>query len=388
MVKDVSMLGEKSAEPIRILHIISGDLWAGAAVQVYHTLSALSRNGKFYVLCAVFNDGVLRRNLEKMNIRTVLLDETKLNSMGMLLSLKKLIEAEKPGMIHVHAVKEHFFGKVSALLANKNIPVVRTVHGDRGAPEGLAWGEYVRSRVVISLDNFLIRNLAEAVIAVSKDMENGFLARKLRGKVWQIYNSINTREFHFEPNTHAVREKYGVNDHFWIGTAARLVGVKNQRMLIEAGECLLDKGIPFKISIFGDGPLKGELESLIEKYKLGDSVFLHGFEPEIHSVLNALDVFVLCSLNEGLPMALLEAMYMGTPVVCTGVGGMKEIIEDGVNGMLVPRVIVVSWPIVLRSCTKTKKWQEHSQGMPGEPSKRGSLWIKHWGVFVGFTMKS
>jgi len=336
MVIDADILKKWNIEPIRVLHIISGDLWAGAAVQVYHTLSALNRSHRFYVVCVLFNDGILKTNLEKLNIKTVLLDETKLNSLGMVLRLKELIQTEKPHIIHVHAVKEHFLGKVSTLLSGQRIPIVRTVHGNVGSPRRLALRKFFRVSLVAELDYFLIKNLAEAVIAVSKDMENGFLARKLRGKVWQIYNSINTSEFHFETNTHVVREKYGVNDRFWIGTAARLVEVKNQRMLIEAGKYLFEKGIHFKMSIFGNGPLKQDLERLIEKYELGDRIFLHGFEPEIHSVLNALDVFAICSLNEGLPMALLEAMYMRTPVVCTGVGGMKEIIEDGVNGLLVP----------------------------------------------------
>lgn len=300
MVKDVFALGRKNDEPIRILHIISGDIWAGAAVQVFHMVSVLSRSGRFYVFCAVFNDGILRRNLEKMKVKTILLDETRLNSFRMLLKIKKLIRAEKPDIIHVHAVKEHFLGKASTILAHQGIPIVRTVHGDRSVPEGLALRKYIRSRIAVGLDNFMIGNMADAVIAVSKDMERKFFEHRIWGKVYQIYNAVNTNEFDYEDNLRAVREKYQVNDHFWIGTAARLVEVKNQQVLIEAGKHLLGKGIPFKISIFGNGPLKHDLERLIQKYELGDRVFLHGFEPEIHPVLNALDVFVLCSLNEGL----------------------------------------------------------------------------------------
>jgi glycosyltransferase involved in cell wall biosynthesis len=336
MVKDYWVSDRTNDDPIRILYIVSGDLWAGAAVQVYHTLSALHRGPGFYVMCVLFSDGTLKTNLEKLNIRTVLLDETKLNSVTTLLRLKQVIQTEKPHLIHVHAVKEHLFEKVSAILANKKIPVVRTVHGYTSVPEGLALGKYVRSRLVVALDKFLIKHLAEAVIAVSKDMEKRFVAQRVRGKVRQTYNAINTNEVNTNDESNSARRKYDIGDNFWIGTAARLVRVKNQRMLIEAGRCLFAKGIPFKISIFGNGPLKEDLGRLVEKYGLGDKIFLHGFEPDIHPVLNALDVFVLCSSNEGLPMALLEAMYMRTPVVCTAVGGMKEIIEGGVNGMLVP----------------------------------------------------
>jgi glycosyltransferase involved in cell wall biosynthesis len=233
-------------------------------------------------------------------------------------------------------VKEHFLGWFSTLFAGGRIPVVRTVHGDRGVPRGLGFRRHLRSRLVVGLDNLLIGNVSRAVIAVSKEMEKGFLDRSIRGKTYQIYNSIKTNEFAAGSDSAGIRRKYDIRDDFWIGTAARLVEVKNQKMLIEAGRQLANRGVPFRISIFGEGPLNGELESLINRYGLSGKVFLHGFEPQIHGILGALDAFVLCSRQEGLPMALLEAMYAGTPVICTAVGGMKEIIEDEVNGMLVP----------------------------------------------------
>jgi glycosyltransferase involved in cell wall biosynthesis len=121
-----------------------------------------------------------------------------------------------------------------------------------------------------------------------------------------------------------------------LGTAARLEEPKNLGMLIEAAAYLKAKEIAFKITIFGNGSKKKELQSLIDKFNLLEYVEIHDFEPEILPVIANFDAFVICSYTEGLPMALLEAMLLKVPLICTAVGGMKEIIEDKVNGLLIP----------------------------------------------------
>ena len=320
------------------MHIISGDVWAGAEVQVYHTLSALTKKEDLLVTCVLFNNGILEKKLKKKNIKTIVLDETRFNNFSLLYKLSKIIRNEAPHIIHVHAVKEHFLVKCSSILSRNVIPIIRTVHGARKSPDNLPFKKSLRSNSVVFLDNFLITYAADAIIAVSKSLEQEFYKRKVKGTVYQIYNAINTLEYDLKNNQSngVLRESYGAKDCFWIGTAARLAEPKNLQMLIKAGQYLVEREIPFKISIFGDGPLKQELQNLIERYALSDKVELHGFELEIQSVINALDVFVLCSIHEGLPMALLEAMFLKTPVVCTEVIGIQEVVENGVNGLLVP----------------------------------------------------
>lgn len=320
---------------MNIIHIISGDIWAGAEVQAYHTLSALSDKPNLSLICVVFNNGIFKNNLEKKNIKTIMLDETKFNSFSLLIKLKRLICNTSPDVIHVHAVKEHLLVKLALILCCNKIPIVRTVHGARKAPDNLPFNKYLRSKLVVFLDNLLITYAAEAVIAVSKDLEQQLLKRKVKGKVCHIYNAISTDEYRLEKNNSEIREAYGVGHRFWIGTAARLAEPKNLQMLVKAGKYMVERDFPFKISIFGEGPMKQELQELIDRYFLSDQVELHGFEPEMLPVISELDVFVLCSIHEGFPMALLEAMLLKTPVVCTAVGGIREVIDDGINGLLV-----------------------------------------------------
>ena len=107
-------------------------------------------------------------------------------------------------------------------------------------------------------------------------------------------------------------------------------------MIIIVYKLLKEKEFSFNISIFGIGPLKESLNKQIKELNLEEYVKLEGFCGDIYPVLKSMDLFILTSINEGLPMSLLEAMAIGTPVLSTAVGGIKEVIEDGETGLLVP----------------------------------------------------
>lgn len=114
---------------MKILHIISGDLWAGAEVQAYNTLIALSNDANFSLLCIVFNDGLFREKLRKKNIATTLIDEKKNSAWKIIDKICIEIKKRQPDIIHVDLVKEHFTSKLAIMKSFKKIPLVRTVHG-------------------------------------------------------------------------------------------------------------------------------------------------------------------------------------------------------------------------------------------------------------------
>ena len=165
-------------ELMNIIHIISGDIWAGAEVQVYHTVTALSKQSYIKVTCIVFNNGILKKKLEKKNISTIILDESKYSNLSLLLMLKNLINRNDPDLLHVHAVKEHFLGWFASLLCYRKIPIVRTVHGARKVPDNLLFYQSCRANLTVNMDNLLITYLADVVIAVSKDLEKDFYRKK------------------------------------------------------------------------------------------------------------------------------------------------------------------------------------------------------------------
>jgi glycosyltransferase involved in cell wall biosynthesis len=126
--------------------------------------------------------------------------------------------------------------------------------------------------------------------------------------------------------------------NFKIIMAGRLVHEKGYKYMIKAVEALNKDNIPFHLSIFGDGPLKKDILSEISLKQLSDkiSIIPTVSHKDLFQAIKLSDVFVMSSISEGFPMAPAEAMVLGVPVVATRVGGIPELIEDGVSGLLVP----------------------------------------------------
>jgi glycosyltransferase involved in cell wall biosynthesis len=120
-----------------------------------------------------------------------------------------------------------------------------------------------------------------------------------------------------------------------IGTAGRMVPIKGYDLLLEAARKILDKNPRVGLLIAGDGPLLNELKQKTEKLGIDGNVQFLGFRNDITNILFCLDIFVMSSHNEGIPMVLLEAMTLQKPVVSTAVGGIKEVITDNISGRLV-----------------------------------------------------
>jgi len=118
-----------------------------------------------------------------------------------------------------------------------------------------------------------------------------------------------------------------------MGTVSSLYWIKNQKILIDA-LIELNKGNLFLI-IIGDGPIKNNLKEYAQKLGVTDKVRFTGWRNDVADMLNALDIFVLPSVSEGLPISLLEAMSIGLPCIASRVGGIKEVIKDGITGLLV-----------------------------------------------------
>lgn len=142
-----------------------------------------------------------------------------------------------------------------------------------------------------------------------------------------------------------VREMPAVNVHevLWlphhaplVGNVAALVPHKGQRYLIEAAGIVCREMPDVRFVIFGEGELREHLERLTREHHLEKHVFLPGFRPDIQGCIKDFDVFVLCSVTEGLGTSLLDAMAASKPIVATRTGGIPEVVEDGLNGLLVP----------------------------------------------------
>ncbi len=136
---------------------------------------------------------------------------------------------------------------------------------------------------------------------------------------------------------HAVRAEFGIgDDEFVVGTVANFREQKDYPNLLAAARLLVDRETPVQFVAVGQGPLETEMRARRDELGLADRVIFTGFRDDATRVMAAADVFTLASRWEGLPVALMEALALGLPVVATNVGGVGEAMHDGIDALLVP----------------------------------------------------
>lgn len=187
------------------------------------------------------------------------------------------------------------------------------------------------------VDRFLKR--ADDMLIAESQATRGHLVGRMGydpARVRVIYNGIDVAGWpasKLERRQKRLELRLGAEE-LLIGTAGRLDRQKGQGVLIAAMERL--RALPLRCAILGEGPRRPELESAIRRRNLEKSVWLLGERQDMTAWLSTLDIFILPSLWEGLPNALLEAMALGLPVIASSVDGVPEAVADGRNGLLVP----------------------------------------------------
>lgn len=313
---------------MKVLHIASGDLWAGAEVQLYNLLCALQDNDGVVVAAALLNDGELARRLRAARIEVHLFPENTLGGPRILRGLRALLRTWRPDIVHTHRQKENVLGSFANLLALR-APCVRTAHG---AQETAA--RSLPQRAIAALDGWCGLHLQQRTIAVTRELAAKLAARAPRARIDVIENGI-------DPAAVAASAAASPPDLFepgWthIGIAGRLVQVKRVDLFLDTAAllCRQPPGAlpPYRFHIFGDGPLRAQLTRQAQALGIADRVVFHGHRHDIAACLKGLDVLVMCSDHEGMPMTLLEAMSIGTTIVGNSVGGIAELLDGGRNG--------------------------------------------------------
>lgn len=314
------------AEPthLKILHVISGDLWAGAEMQAYTLLSSLRRLAGVEVAAAVMNEGELTRRLRQTGVAVTVLDERHLGARRIVGGLRELMLRWQPDVVHSHRTKENVLASIANRLA-RNVPSLRTVHGaSEHSPKGLK--SKLRHAIIGRLDLWCARHVQERVIAVSSELGKKLEAIYPRGKIVVIVNGVDVDGVLAQRGQAPFREREPGATH--VGIVGRLVPVKRVDLFLRAMAGLL-RDAPtrlWRFHVFGDGPLRAELAALTETLGLVEQVTFHGHRHDIVACMAALDVLVMCSDHEGLPMTALEAVSLGVPVVAHAVGGLVDIV--------------------------------------------------------------
>jgi glycosyltransferase involved in cell wall biosynthesis len=180
---------------------------------------------------------------------------------------------------------------------------------------------------------------AQMVVGVSNDIVNGLKRRGIPDKkLTLIHNGIDLDEFRntekkiTDKNVHNIFKD--IHSSFVIGSLGRLTEQKNYITLIQAAAEFLKEDNSVDFIIAGEGPLETDLFLKTKELGIDRKFHFIGYQRDVSYILKKLDIFVLTSLDEGLPMALLEAMAARKPVVTTPVGEIGKVITNGLNGMI------------------------------------------------------
>lgn len=188
------------------------------------------------------------------------------------------------------------------------------------------------------LDRYALR-YCKTIIAVSEGIRNELVRSGIReSRIKVIPNAVENfaGEGELSYRRHEKRYSLRIEPHeHVVGYLGRLSKEKGVRYLIEAVADMQVAGDPVKLLIVGEGPERLPLEQQVRVCGLEGMVVFAGFQTDAENWLPAFDSFVLPSLTEGTPMALLEAMAVGVPIIATAVGGVPKIVTDGLNGLLV-----------------------------------------------------
>jgi glycosyltransferase involved in cell wall biosynthesis len=252
-------------------------------------------------------------------------------SPGAIVDLARLIRRRDVRLLHSHSYKATIFGYFAARLAG--IPLIETNHLYPPMPL-----DNRKLQIYARIGAFFLR-FADRTVAVSQKIRTTLAAHGVSAqKIDVIENGIDFERCRAAAaeDRSALRKRLGIEeDRFIIGGIGRLTQQKGFEYLLEAVPeiCRMHEKAFFIIA--GDGPLMGVLKHQALSLRIGDRIRFLGFRPDVLNILALMEIFVMPSLDEGLPMAMLEAMAIGVPAVLTRVGEIPHVVQDGRNGFLV-----------------------------------------------------
>lgn len=308
----------------KVLHIISGDLWAGAETQALTLITAL--HSQCDVMVALMNHGELEKRLKQAGISTTVIDEQHFSSFNITRRLVSTIEQFQPDIIHTHRQKENILGSFANLIANKSLThrkaSVRTTHG---APEHKATG---LKKGIIWLDNFCGKYLQDAIISVSQDLHLYLKKIFPAEKIHIIQNGVDLDALCKAKPAEDISAHSSAQFH--IGIIGRLEPVKRVDLFLRAAQLLIAQhsSISFRFHVIGDGRLKEELIALARELEITSQVIFHGHRSDSINAIAAMNLVIMCSDHEGTPMTALEALALGKPLIAHNVGGLSEILSE------------------------------------------------------------
>lgn len=328
-------------EPVRVMRIITRLNVGGPSYQAIYLGQRLGRpewETRLLVGTVGANEGSMEPLAEERGVAFA-----RVTGLGREISLRsdlatvgrvyREIRRFRPQIVHTHLAKAGTVGRLAARLAR--VPaVVHTYHGH------VFHGYFspAKSRLVIRIEQALAR-MTDRIIVLGEAQEREILGFGV-GRPEQMVRiplGLELEAFlRAETLRGTLRRELGIPAEApVVGIVARLVPVKAHTLFLDAAARVAQARPESRFLIIGDGELRGELEGRARELGLAHVQFL-GFRRDLAALYADLDVNVLCSVNEGLPVTLIEALAAARPVVATDVGAVRDLVQDGRTGLVVP----------------------------------------------------
>lgn len=249
-------------------------------------------------------------------------------------SVARQLRRDRPDVLHTHNHLVHHYG-VAASIASSVGVIVNTRHRGEQRLENASERSVLTTKSTDRKSDWLFRATlpwTDSVVMISEATRQFFVKYRgiPAGKTRVILNGARLERFFAlpaRPGSALPRVRFGI--------AARLVPEKDHFALLRAFSAVVAEIPHAQLRIAGDGPMRDRLEERSRELKLAESVTFLGPVADVAQFLSQLDVFVLSSLIEGLPISILEAMAAGLPIVSTRAGGVSEAVVEGQNAYLV-----------------------------------------------------
>lgn len=313
---------------LRILWLVKG-LGPGGAERLLVAAAGAHTAADLEISCAYLLPWKrqLVGDLEAHGVATHCLDVRDERDVRWARRLRALLESQPVDVLHAHSPYPAGFGRIVSrtLPASIRPRLVYTLHN--------TWTSFAKPSRLL---NGATMPMDDADLAVSEQVRSTLPARLAR-RTEVLVHGIDLAAARAQADRAGLRAELGMDaDEIVFGTVANLRAQKDYPNLLAAARLLVDRGVAVRILAVGQGPLEQEIRAEHARLGLGDALVLLGERSDALRVMSACDGFVLASNNEGLPVALMEALALGLPVVATAVGGVPEAIVDSESGVLVP----------------------------------------------------
>lgn len=313
---------------MKILYIIGGLGRGGAERQLFYLARGVARLADVTVVSFAGPNAALLPEFERLTgVQTVLCRKRSGLDLMLIPRLVAVLRRERPVIVHTYLRTAGYWGRVAAYLAG--VPI--RIASERNV-------EIERGRLANLLDRMLASVTDRVVVNATAIRDHLITVEGIdSARIEVIHNGVPASQALLEPDLRTARRELGIEKfEYVVAFIGRLVPQKNPGLFLEMAQAVLQSGLKCGFVLVGDGPMRIRLREQAHNLGIEESIRFIGVRNDVPRILRVVNLLVLTSDWEGQPNVILEALAAGVPAVATKVGGVSELLTDGITGYVVP----------------------------------------------------